>query len=247
MGHRGEQDLAAEAAVERVHVELADRCLGDGIGPRVPPRRVDQLGQEQLVQVRVSFPVDLVQRPLEHGKGLCDPVGEPQGAAQLERYLAAPRRVGEQLETGVQVVDRGRAICAPLRRAELDQHLRPGSRIHLLLQRAGQIPDCGIGRTLGKRTLGRPAQRRHHKRVSLRGHPKQVPRRALRQGAGFKQQFSSKPVRGGSLHHIRRLVDGAADDGVKELERSGSIRVVGPDSSSARRSGDTDASSGSNS
>jgi hypothetical protein len=74
-----------------------------------------------------------------------------------------------------------------------------------------------------------------------------VPRRALRQGAGFKQQFSSKPVRGGSLHHIRRLVDGAADDGVKELERSGSIRVVGPDSSSARRSGDTDASSGSNS
>src|SRR4030095_10285585 len=61
MGHRREQDLAAEASVERVKVKLADRFLGDGIGLRVPPRRADELRQQPLVEVRISFLVALVE------------------------------------------------------------------------------------------------------------------------------------------------------------------------------------------
>jgi hypothetical protein len=44
--HRREQDLAAEAPVERIQVELADRCFGDRNGLRVEPRRADQLRHE---------------------------------------------------------------------------------------------------------------------------------------------------------------------------------------------------------
>jgi hypothetical protein len=59
MRHGREQDLAAEASVERVQVEPADHCLGHGKGLRVPPRGADELSHEQLVEVRVSFPIDL--------------------------------------------------------------------------------------------------------------------------------------------------------------------------------------------
>jgi hypothetical protein len=46
-----------------------------------------------------------------------------------------------------------------------------------------------------------------------------VPRRTLRPGAGLEQELSGQAVRSVSFDHIERLVDGAADDGVKELER----------------------------
>jgi hypothetical protein len=62
-------------------------------------------------------PVDLTERPLEDRNGIRDPVREPQRAAQLERGLTAPRRVGEELETGPQVVDGGRTVRPPLRKA----------------------------------------------------------------------------------------------------------------------------------
>jgi hypothetical protein len=126
MRHRREQDLAAEASVQRIQVKLADRCLGDGVGPRVPPGRADQLRHQQLVEVRISLPVDLAKRPLEDGKGIRDPVREPQRAAQLERDLTAPRPVGEELEAGPQVVDRRRAVRPPLGKA-------------VVARRAGQI------------------------------------------------------------------------------------------------------------
>ena len=134
--HRREQDLAAEASLERIQVELADRCFGDRMGLRVEPRRADQLRHEQLVEVRIALPVHLVERLLEDRKGIRDPIREPQRAAQLERDRTAPRPVGEQRETGAQVVDRGRAVRPPLRKAELDEHLRPRSRIELLVKRA---------------------------------------------------------------------------------------------------------------
>ena len=136
--------------MERIQVELADRCFGDGIGLRVPPRRADQLRQEQLVEVRIALPIDLVERLLEDCKGIRDPVREPERAAELERDRAAPRPVGEELETGAQVVGRSRAVRPPLRKAELDQHLRPRSRIDLLLERAAEISDRGLGRALGE-------------------------------------------------------------------------------------------------
>jgi hypothetical protein len=147
--HRREQDLAAEASVERIQVELDDPCLGDRIGLRVPPRRADQFRQEQLVKVRLSL-IELVEGLLEDRKGLRDPVCEPERAAQLECDRAASRRIGEEFEAGSQVIGRGRAVRAPLRKAELDQHLSPPSRIGLLLERAGEISDRGIGRALGK-------------------------------------------------------------------------------------------------
>ncbi len=77
--------------LELIQVDLADRCFGDRIGLRVPPRRADQLRQEQLVVVRILLPIDLIERPLEDGKSLRDPAREPEGAAQLERDRAAPR------------------------------------------------------------------------------------------------------------------------------------------------------------
>src|SRR6266508_6081007 len=144
MRHRREQDLAPEAAVEPIQVELADPCLGDGIGLRVPPRRADQLRQEQLVEVRISLPMGLLERLLEDRQGIRDAVREPERAAELERNLAAPRAVGEERHTLAQVVGRSRAVRPPLRKAELDQHLRPRSRIDLLVERAGEISDRGL-------------------------------------------------------------------------------------------------------
>ena len=80
--------------MERIQVKLADRCFGDGIRLSVPPRRADELRLEQLVEVRISLPVDLVKCLLEDGKGIPGPVREPERAAQLKRDFAAPRRVG---------------------------------------------------------------------------------------------------------------------------------------------------------
>ena len=81
MRHQPEQDLAAQASVERIEVDLADRCLGDGTGLRVPPRRADQLRQKLLVEVRISGPVDFVERLLEDRNGISDPVREVERAA----------------------------------------------------------------------------------------------------------------------------------------------------------------------
>ena len=92
----------------------------------------------------------LVERLLEDGKGIRDPIREPERTAQLERDRTAPRPVGEQRETGAQVVDRGRAVRPPLGKAELDEHLRPRSRITLLVERAREISDRGLGRALGE-------------------------------------------------------------------------------------------------
>ena len=205
--------------MERIQIELVDPCFGDGVGLRVRPRRADQLRQEQLVEVRIALPIDLVKRLLEDRKGISDPVHEPERAAELERDRTAPRRVGEELETGAQVVGRSRAVRPPLREAELDKHLRPRSRINLLVERAGEISDRGLGRALGERALGRLAERRDHERVGPWGDAEEVPRRTLRRRAGLEQQFGGRAVRGVSFDHIERLVDGAADDGVEELER----------------------------
>jgi hypothetical protein len=46
-----------------------------------------------------------------------------------------------------------------------------------------------------------------------------MPGRTLRRGAGLQQQLRGRAVRGVSFDHVERLVDGAADDGVEELER----------------------------
>src|SRR4029453_15320252 len=96
--------------VERIQIELADRRLGDGEGLWVRPRRADQLRQEQLVEVRISLPIHLVERLLEDREGIADPVREPERAPKLERDRAAARRLGEELETGAQMVGRSRAV-----------------------------------------------------------------------------------------------------------------------------------------
>ena len=204
--------------MEHIQIELADRCFGDGIGRRVPPGGADQLRHEQLVDVRMSLP-DLVKRLLEDFKGIRDPVREPERAAELERDSAAPRRIGEELETRAQVVGRRRTVRPPFRNAELDEHLRAHSGLDLLLDCAREIPDRGFGRALGERALTRLAKRRDHEPVGLRGDAEQVPRRTLRQRAGLEQQLSGRAVGGVSFHHVQGLVDGAAHDRVKELER----------------------------
>ena len=221
--------------MERIQVERADRCFGDGIGLLVPPRRADQLRQEQLVEVGISLPIDLVKRLLEDGEGIGDPVGEPQRTAELERDRAAPCGVGEELEAGAQVVGRGRAVRPPLRKAELDQHLGPHRRIGLLVQRPGQIPDRGLGRALGQGPLGRPAQRRDHEPVGPRGDAQQVPRHTLRRRAGPDQQLGGRAVRGVSLHHVERLVDRAPNHRVEELQRILTPQQVEPNQYGRRR------------
>jgi hypothetical protein len=133
------------------------------------------------------------------------------------------------------VVGRGRAVRPPLRQAELDQHLRPRSRIKLLVECAGEISDRGFGRPLGERALGRLAERRDHERVGLRGDAEEVPRRTLRLRAGLEQQFSGRAVGGVSLNHIERLIDGAADDRVEELERIVAAEEVKPNECGGRR------------
>ena len=102
------------------------------------------------MDVRVSLAVDLVERLLEDCKGIRDPVGEPEGAAQLDGDVAASRRDGQDLESGPQVVDRGRPVRQPLGEAELDEHLCPPHSIGLLLERAGEIFDSGISCALSE-------------------------------------------------------------------------------------------------
>jgi hypothetical protein len=87
------------------------------------------------------------------------PVREPKRPPQLERDRTAPRPVREELETGTQVIDSSRAVRPPLREAQLDQHLRPRSRIDLLVERASEISDRSIGCTPGERAVGRLAER----------------------------------------------------------------------------------------
>ena len=119
MRHRREQDLAAEASVERIQVELGDPRLGDRIGLRVPQRRADQLRQEQLVEVRISLPIDLVERLLEDRKGIPDPVREPERAAELERdrRSAATGRRGARDRRAGGRPQPGRSSAAPQSRA----------------------------------------------------------------------------------------------------------------------------------
>ncbi len=188
-----------------------------------------------LVEVRISLPVDLVERLLEDRNGISDPVREVERAAQLERDRTAPRRVGEELETGAQMVGRCRAVRPPLHKAELDEQLRPRSGIDLLVERAGEIPDRGLGRALGERALGRLAERRDHEGVGLRGDVEEVRRRTLRQRAGAEKQFSGRAVRDVPLNDIERLVDGAADDRVEELERILPPEQIKPNEDGGRR------------
>jgi hypothetical protein len=81
------------------------------------------------------------------------------------------------------VVRRCRAVRPPLRKAELDKHLCPSSRIILLIERAAEISDRGLGRALGERALGRLAKRRDHEGVGLWGNAEEVRRRTLRRCA----------------------------------------------------------------
>ena len=125
------------------------------------------------------------------------------------------------------MVGRCRAVRPPLPKAELDQHLCPRCRIKLLLERAGEIADRGLGRPWASErrppaTASRPQTHRPW------GNAQQVPGRTLRRGAGLEQQFGGRAMRGVSLDHIQRLVDGAADDGVEELERILATEEVEP-------------------
>ena len=121
--------------MERIQVELADRCLGDGIGLRVPPGRADQLRHQQLVKVRISLRSTSSSARSMTARASAIRSVNHSSAAQLERDLTAPPGVGEELETGAQVVGRCRAVRPPLPKAELDQHLCPRCRIKLLLER----------------------------------------------------------------------------------------------------------------
>src|SRR5262245_15181182 len=109
MRHCGEQPLAAEPSVERVQVDLADPCFRDGAGLRVPPGRGDELREKLFIDVWITVSRDLVERAFEHCKGIRDVVRVPERAAQLEGDRAAPRTVGQEVESGAQMVGRGRA------------------------------------------------------------------------------------------------------------------------------------------
>src|SRR5262249_8614230 len=154
------------------------------IGLRVPPRRANELREEQLVKLRIPLPVDLIKRLLEDCKGIPDPVGEPERPAQLKRDRPTPRRVGEALETGAQVAGRCWAVRPPLRKAQLDKYLGPHGRIDLLIERAGEISDRGLRRAPAERALGGWAERGAHDGAGRWGAAEQVPRRTLRLRAG---------------------------------------------------------------
>ena len=56
-------------------------------------------------------------------------------------------------------------------------------RIDLLIERAGEIADCGLGQALGQQALGRLAKRGDHERVGSWGDAEQVPAAARRRAA----------------------------------------------------------------
>jgi hypothetical protein len=168
MRHRPEQDLAAEASVEGIEVEVGDRFFRDVRGLWVRPRRADQLRQKQLVEVRIALSIDLAKRLLEDGNCVPASVREPERAAELERNRAAPRWLGELFEPGAKVVGGGGAVRSSLGKTELYEDFCPRGRVHLLLERASEIFDRGVGCPLDERPLRRLAERRDHERVGPR-------------------------------------------------------------------------------
>src|SRR5262249_1190766 len=188
----------------------------------------DQLRQKQLVEVRIALSIDLAKRLLEDGNCLPAPVREPERAAELERNRAAPRWVGELFEPGPKVVGGGGAVRPSLGKPEPDEPLPPHRRVHLLLERAGEIFDRGVGCPLDERALRRLAERRDHERVGPRSQTDEVARRTLRRTARPKEQFSGRTARGVSLYYVERLVDGAADHRARELERIVATEEVQP-------------------
>jgi len=62
-----------------------------------------------------------------------------------------------------------------------------------------------------------------------------VPRRTLRRGTGLEQRLSGQAVRDVAFNHIERLVHGAVDDGVEELERILAPQQVTPNEDRGRR------------
>jgi hypothetical protein len=134
--------------VQPIEVELGDLRRGDRIGLRAPPGRADELRNKQLMEVRIPL-IELVDRLLEDLQGISNPIREAEGAAQLECDGAAPRRLGEEVKAGTQMVGRSGPVRPPLGKAKLDEHLCTRFRVGLLLERTGQILDRGIGCALG--------------------------------------------------------------------------------------------------
>ena len=218
--------------MERIQVELADRCFGDRIGLRVPPRRADQLPHEQLVEVRIALPVRSRKRLLEDCKGIRDPVvnqsarparARPRSAATGRRG-ARDRRAGGRPQPGrSSAAPQGRARPAPPP-ARPDRSARRARGVRY--PTAASAAPWASERSAAWR-------RRDHERVGLWGDAKEVPRRTLRRRAGLEQQLSGRAVRGVSFDHVERLVDGAADDRVEELERILAPEEVEPNEAAA--------------
>ena len=132
-------------SVERVKVKLADRCLGDGIGLRMPPRRAEQPGQQPLVCPHLGS--GRPRRGLARRPERASSIRSVNQSARPSSSATSPRRAGSarSFQACPQVVGCGRAVRPPLRSAELDKHLSPCCRVSLLAERAGEILDRGIG------------------------------------------------------------------------------------------------------
>ena len=124
------------------------------------------------------------------------------------------------------MLGRSRAVRPPLRKAKLDQHLRPRRRIGLLVEHACEISTATSAAPWAseRSAAWRSVETTNE---SARGATRRRCR-TLRRRAGLEQQFSGRAVRGVSFDHIERLVDSAADDRVEELERIFATEEVKP-------------------
>ena len=215
---RRDHRRAADCPRERVLVDLAEPRARDLEDVRVEAGRVDQLGLQQLAQLRRIVPEPL-DRLLEDGHRLGPAVEAEERAAELQPEPGVAQGLVGTQQRFLQVLGRGQDVHALLRQPELGQRVDPRLCRRRLGQRAPQVADRDLGRAANERPVRGHAQRVHHEWVSRRRHQVEVRGHPLGLCAAAREQLRGLPVGEQPLRRLDRLVHSGAHHRVRELDR----------------------------
>jgi hypothetical protein len=217
-GAVGEQQVAAEAAVQRPLLERLHQLGRDRVVRLVPPGRDDDLGLEPLVELGMLGFDDLVVGAPVHGDRLSEPVRVEELAAELDRDLRTPHGVVEQRQPLGEMIGGAVRIAQALGEAEIDQHLA-ALGAGRALQRTRQVADRDVGRALGQRAGCSGPKSRDEELVVTAACQQEVGRSLLGRRAGREQDLRGAAVRIAPGDGVERFTDRRAHDGVEEFDR----------------------------
>ena len=214
----GEQQVAPEAAVERLHVERLHQCCCCRVVVGVPPCRGRDLGLEPFVEVRMRRGVELVVRPGVDRNRLFEAVRIEELVAELERDLCPTNGVVEQREARGQVIGGAVGVEPTLGQPELDHDLAAlGARCPL--EGARQVARRDVGCSLRERAGRGGTQGRHGELVVPAAREQEVGGGLLGKRTGAGQDLRGASMRIALRSRVERLVDRRPNDGVEELDR----------------------------